>query len=148
MGRGGRCGYLASVLIASLPVTGCDYARLARPSVLSELTPPVARLVNEFPDVDAPNKAIVAQLYAVGGLSHATEGSDGVMHVDVAVPPHRFMWQPAVIDMPHGGALEVRFSNYDEAFHEAYLPSDGGQQVLELPVHQGGIARIRLGEPG
>jgi hypothetical protein len=34
--------------------------------MLSELTPPVARLVNELPDLDAPNKATVAQLYAVG----------------------------------------------------------------------------------
>jgi PQQ system protein len=108
----------------------------------------VVRLVNELPDLDAPNKALVAQLYAVGGLSHAREGSDGAMHVDVAVPPHRFMWQPAIIDMPHGGTLELRFSNYDEAFHAAYLPSVGGRQMLELPVHQGGMARIRLDQPG
>jgi PQQ system protein len=138
---------LASLLL--MPVlAGCDYARLARPSVLSELTPPVARLVNELPDLDAPNKAIVAQLYAVGGLAHAEERPDGSMHVDVVVPPHRMMWQPAVIDMPHGGALELRFSNHDQAFHAAYLPSDGGQQLLELPVHEGGVARIELDQPG
>ena len=129
-------------------LAGCDYAGLARPSVVSELTPPVVRLVNELPDLDAPNKALVAQLYAVGGLSHADEGADGVMRVMVSVPPHRMMWQPAVIDMPHGGALELRFSNYDEAFRMAYLPSDGGQQVLELPVHEGGVASIRLDQPG
>jgi hypothetical protein len=45
---------------------GCEYAGLVRPSMLSELTPPVVRLVNELPDLDAPNKATVAQLYAVG----------------------------------------------------------------------------------
>jgi len=143
--RGDR---MIALLLVACALTGCEYAGLARPSVLSELTPPVARLVNELPDVDAPNKAMVAQLYAVGGLSHAREGSDGLMHVDVAVPRHRMMWQPAVIDMPHGGALELRFSNYDEAFHEAYLPSDGGHQVLALPVHEGGVARIRLDQPG
>jgi PQQ system protein len=137
-----------SLLSCTLALSSCDYAGLARPSVLSELTPPVVRLVNELPDLDAPNKAIVAQLYAVGGLSHAEEESDGTMRVDVAAPPHRFMWQPAVIDMPHGGSLELRFSNYDEAFHMAYLPSDGGQQVLDLPVHSGGLARIRLDQPG
>jgi PQQ system protein len=141
-------GRLIGLVLLAFATAGCDYVRLGRPSVLSELTPPVARLVNELPDIDAPNKAIVAQLYAVGGLSHASEAADGVMHVDIVVPEHRMMWQPAVIDMPHGGPLELRFSNYDEAFHIAYLPSDGGQQVLELPVHEGGIARIRLDQPG
>jgi PQQ system protein len=136
------------LLLFAVGLSGCEYAGLARPSVLSELTPPVARLVNELPDVDAPNKALVAQIYAVGGLAHAQEGPDGVMRVNVAVPPHRMMWQPAIIDMPHGGPLELRFSNYDEAFHIAYLPSDGGPQVLELPVHEGGVARIRLDQPG
>jgi PQQ system protein len=70
------------------------------------------------------------------------------MRVEVAVPLHRMMWQPAVIDMPHGGTLELRFSNYDQAYHMAYLPSEGGQQVLELPAGTGGMARIRLDQPG
>jgi PQQ system protein len=119
---------LIAPLLLAFATTGCDYARLARPSVLSEVTPPVARLVNELPDLE--------------------EGPDGLMHVDIAVPPHRMMWTPAVIDMPHGGPLELRFSNYDEAFHMADLPSDGGQQILDLPVHEGGVARIRLDQPG
>jgi PQQ system protein len=143
-----RISLLASALSAALCLGGCDYARLARPSVLSELTPPVARLVDELPDLDAPNKALVAQLYAVGGLSHAEAGADGTMRVDVAVPRHRMMWQPAVIDMPHGGPLELHFSNFDEAFHMAYLPSEGGQQILDLPAGAGGMARISLDEPG
>jgi PQQ system protein len=126
----------------------CDYARLARPSVLSELTPPVARLVDELPDLDAPNKALVAQLYAVGGLGKAKEGTDGVMQIDITAVPHRFMWQPAIIDMPHGGTLDVHFSNYDDTVHAAYMPSVGGQQVLDLPIHKAGIAHIRLDEPG
>jgi PQQ system protein len=70
------------------------------------------------------------------------------MRVDVAVPRHRMMWQPAIIDMPRGGRLELHFSNYDEAFHMAYLPSAGGRQLLELPAHSGGIARIMLDQPG
>jgi PQQ system protein len=143
-----RAVFRTGLLTILLGTTGCEYAGLLRPSVLSELTPPVVRLVNELPDVDAPNKALVAQLYAIGGLGHVQEGSDGVMRVNIAVPPHRFMWQPAIIDMPHGGLLELQFSNYDDAFHMAYLPSDGGRQVLELPVHQGGVARIRLDQPG
>jgi PQQ system protein len=135
-------------LFLALATTGCDYAGLLRPSVLSELNPPVARLVNELPDVDAPNKAMVAQVFAVGGLSYAREGADGVMRADVVVPPHRMMWQPAIIDMPHGGPLELRISNHDQAFHMAYLPSNGGRQVLELPAQQAGIARLVLDQPG
>jgi len=96
------------VSLALIGLADCDYVRMLRPSVLSELTPPVARLVNELPDLDAPYKATVAQLYAVGGLSHASEGADGRMHASIVVPPHRMMWEPAVIDMPHGGPLELR----------------------------------------
>jgi PQQ system protein len=138
----------AGILLLGLGGGGCEYAGLLRPSVLSELNPPVVRLVNELPDLDRPNEALVAQLFAVGGLSHARDDSDGVMRADIAVPLHRMMWRPALIDMPHGGPLELRFSNYDQAFHIAYLPSDGGRQVLELPSHAGGIARIRLDQPG
>src|SRR5919199_1248744 len=58
---------------------GCEYAGLLRPSVLKQLNPDVARLLDELPEVDAPNKAIIARLFAHGGLSHAEVGADGVM---------------------------------------------------------------------
>lgn len=140
--------WLVPAFLLGVSLASCDYAGLARPSVVSELNPPVVRLVNELPDLDAPNKALVAQLYAVGGLSHASEGPGGIMSVDVTAVPHRFMWQPAIIDMPHGGELDLHFSNYDDTVHAAYLPNDGGQELLDLPIHKGGIARIRLDEPG
>jgi PQQ system protein len=40
------------------------------------------------------------------------------------------------------------FHNNDQNFHIAFLPSDGERQVLELPVHRAGKARIHLGQPG
>ncbi|MGK9171357.1 hypothetical protein KXR53_34030 [Inquilinus limosus] len=129
-------------------MASCEYAGLARPSVLSQLDPPVARLINELPELDTSNEATVAELYALGGLAHAEPGSDGVMRVDVEVPPHHMLWRPAVIVMPHGGPLELRFSNHDYTTHAAILPSNGGRQVLELPAQQGGRARIRLDQPG
>ena len=43
-------------LLLALATTGCDYAGLLRPSVLSELNPPVTRLVNDLPDVDVPKR--------------------------------------------------------------------------------------------
>lgn len=129
-------------------IAGCEYAGLMRPSVLSQLDPPVARLVNELPELDASNKAIVAELYALGGLGHAQAGADGVMRIDVHVPPHHMLWTPAIIVMPHGGPLELHFSNHDQTTHAAFLPSNGGRQVLELPAQQGGRARIQLDQPG
>jgi PQQ system protein len=134
--------------LALLALNACEYGRLLRPSVLSELDPPVARLVNELPELDAPNKATVAELYALGGLAHAEDGTDGVMRAHVNVPMHHMLWSPAVIVMPRGGPLELRFSNHDQNFHMAYLPSNGGRQVLELPAGQGGLARIQLDQPG
>jgi hypothetical protein len=47
----------------------------------------VVRLVNELPEVDEPNKEIIARLFPHGGLEHARVGDDGVMHAEVRVPP-------------------------------------------------------------
>jgi hypothetical protein len=63
-----------------LTLSGCEYVRLLRPSVLKQLNPRVVRLVNELPEVDHPNEAIVARLFAHGGLSHAKLGGDGIFH--------------------------------------------------------------------
>jgi PQQ system protein len=139
---------LLVLLLAVGILSGCTYGRLLRPSVLSQLDPPVAQLVNELPQVDHPNKGLVAKLYALGGLTHAAEGADGVLRARVRVPQHEFIWEPAVIVLPRGGELELEFVNEDEAFHMAFLPSNGGRQVLDLPVHAAGRARIRLDQPG
>jgi PQQ system protein len=58
------------------------------------------------------------------------------------------MWEPAIIVMPHSGELELDISNEDQNFHIAFLPSDGERQVMELPAHTRGRARVRLDEPG
>jgi PQQ system protein len=134
--------------LLSLTLTSCDYVRLLRPSVLKQLNPRVVRLVNELPEVDEPNKEIVARLFPHGGLEHATIGGDGVMHAEVRVPPDQLIWEPSIIVMPHSGDLEIEFQNADHNFHMAFLPSTGARQVVELPVHQGGRGRIHLDEPG
>lgn len=130
----------ATATALNLALSGCEYAGLLRPSVLSQLNPPVARLVNELPELDSSNEAIVAELYATGGAARATEGPDGIMRADITVPMHHMLWTPAVIVMPRGGPLELRFSNYDHALHMAYLPSNGGRQLLHLPAGKGGRA--------
>lgn len=129
-------------------VAGCEYARLLRPSTLKQLNPRVVRLVNELPEVDNPNEATVARLFAHGGLSHAQLGADGVFRDRIYVPQDQYIWYPAIITMAHGGELELEFSNDDVVTHAVFMPHVGGRQVLVLPVHQAGRMRVRLDEPG
>ena len=138
------------VLVASAApaLAGCDYFRLLRPSVLKQLNPRVVRLVNELPEVDRPNEAILARLFPHGGLSHATRGDDGVFRDRIRVPPHQYIWEPAIIVMEHAGELELEFQNNDQSYHIAFLPGVGGRDVLELPQQRAGRARIRLDQPG
>ena len=145
-----RKSALRAVALASCLATmsACDYVRLLRPSVLKQLNPRVVRLVNELPEVDEPNKEIIARLFPHGGLEHASVAADGVMHAEVRVPPDQLIWEPSIIVMPHSGDLEIEFQNADHNFHMAFLPSTGARQVVELPVHQGARGRIHLDEPG
>jgi PQQ system protein len=139
---------IALGLSAALALSGCNYLRLLRPKALKQLDPEVVALVNELPEVDQPNKELVGRLFAHGGLSHAVLGKDGVMRDRIRIPANQFIWKPAIIVMPRGGELELEFQNEDQNFHIALLPSNTERQVLELPMHTGGVARIRLDEPG
>jgi PQQ system protein len=143
-----RASLLPLILPLVVALTGCDYVRLLRPSVLKQLNPDVVRLVNELPAVDDPNKAIVARLFAHGGLSHARLGADGVFRDEIRIPKHEYIWRPAIIVMRHGGELEIDFANEDEAFHIAFMPSNDNRRALELPVKQRGTVRVRLDAPG
>ena len=144
---------LASVLavlavLIGASVAGCNYVRLLRPSVLKQLNPDVVKLLNELPEVDDPNEAIVARLFAHGGLSHAALGDDGVFRDEIRVPKHEYIWRPAIIVMERGGELELDIANEDEAFHIAFLPSNGNRRIVELPMKERGKARIILDQPG
>ena len=136
------------VALASLLLTSCEYVRLLRPSVLKQLNPRVVRLVNELPNVDEPNKAMVARLFAHGGLSRAKLGDDGVFRSRIYVPANQYIWYPAIVTMERGGDLELEFSNDDNVTHAAFVPSDGDRQVLLLPVHHSGKVRVTLNQPG
>src|SRR5919204_2172199 len=105
--RGGRmvdrAVWVVSLTLAAVTLSGCEYLKLLRPKVLKQLNPRVVRLVNEFPELDHPNEAILARLPGHTGLARATVGSDGVMRVVIRVPPNQYVWSPSVIVMPHGG---------------------------------------------
>ncbi len=137
-----------TVGLMAFAITGCDYIGLLRPSVLSQLDPATVRLLNELPEVDRPNEAIVARLFATGGLARAEEGADGVLRASISAPAGQMIWKPAIIVTPRGGELELLFSNQDDALHMAFLPSNGGREIVELPQGQAGRARIRLDGPG
>jgi PQQ system protein len=137
------------VLVCACSIApGCEHLKLLRPSVLKQLDTDVAALVNEFPDVDHPNEAIIGRLFAHGGLTRAKLGSDGVMRDGITVPPNEFIWKPAIVVMPRAGDLELDVSNQDQAHHMAFVPSDGERQVLDLPPHSRGRVRIHLSQPG
>jgi PQQ system protein len=143
-----RRSLAAAALVVAVALMGCGYIKLLRPNTLKQLNPRVVGLVNELPGLDRPNKEIVARLFAHGGLSRAKVGKDGVMRDKVRVPPNQLIWEPAIVVMPRSGELELEFQNEDQAVHQAFLPSLGGRQLLDLPVHAGGRARIRLDQPG
>jgi len=142
------CWRAAFLCALTTSLTGCDYVRLLRPSVLKQLNPRVVRMVNYLPKVDDPNEAIIARLFAHGGLSHAELGRDGVFRDRIYVPTNEYIWQPAIVVMPRAGELELEFHNNDESVHIAFLPSTGERETLLLPVKSGGRARIRLDQPG
>ena len=131
-----------------VPLSGCDYLRLLRPSVLKQLNPDVVRLVNTLPAVDDPNGAVVARLFAHGGLSNAEQGRDGVFRDVVTIPKNQFIWRPAIIRIPRGGELELEVQNTDQNLHAIFAPSNPERQAMMLPMHTAGRVRIRLDAPG
>lgn len=141
---------LRALLLAALalPLGGCEYLRLLRPSVLEQLNPRVVRLVNYLPEIDEPNEAIVGRLLAHGGLAHAELGPDGLMRAEIRAPDAEFIWEPAIIVMPRGGELELDFSNDDFVVHAAFLPGQSDREILFIPQKERGRARVRLDDPG
>jgi PQQ system protein len=70
------------------------------------------------------------------------------MHANIRVPKDQYIWEPAFIVMPHAGKLEIEFDNQDQNIHMALLPSNGARELLYLPIHERGSARIELDQPG
>lgn len=141
-------GRLLSPVMLAVVLAGCEHVKLLRPSVLKQLDTDVAALVNELPEVDHPNEAIVARLFPHGGLSRARTGPDGVMRDEITVPLNELIWKPAIIVMQKGGTLELDFSNEDQSHHIVYMPNDGERKVLDLPPQTRGRVTVRLSQPG
>ena len=50
--------------------------------------------------------------------------------------------------MERPGKIELDFTNDDNVHHMAFLASEGDRQVLDLPVHTRGRAKLELTHPG
>ncbi|MDQ3951254.1 MAG: hypothetical protein M3282_13050 [Gemmatimonadota bacterium] len=72
MGARRQAGLSVAVVPLVATLTACGPLRLLRPRVLEQLTPPVVNLVDYLPNVDEPNKAVLARLFATGGTSSFT----------------------------------------------------------------------------
>jgi PQQ system protein len=138
---------VAIALVTSM-LASCEYARLLRPQSLKQLSPEMVALVNELPEVDEANKAIIGRLFPHGGLSRADLGKDGVWRDAVSVRENEYLWRPAIVVMERPGKIELDFTNADNVHHMAFLPSEGERQVLDLPVHTRGRAQLDLPHPG
>ncbi|HEX8668605.1 MAG TPA: MSMEG_3727 family PQQ-associated protein [Allosphingosinicella sp.] len=133
---------------AALGLSGCEYAGLLRPSVLGQVDPEMATLMNELPNLDEPNEAMVGRLYATGGASRAAVGEDGVMRDRIRIPKDEYLWYPAVIVMPRGGTLELDITNEDQRPHAIFAASNGDRKIMTLPVATRGVVRLELDAPG
>lgn len=139
---------LGIAALSAMALAGCDYAGLLRPDVLAQLDPEMVALMNELPDMDEPNEALVGRLFATGGLSRAALGADGIFRDRVRVPKDEYLWYPAIITMSRGGTLELDVTNEDHRVHAVNIQSNGSRQLLRLPAATRGVIRIQLDTPG
>lgn len=140
--------FILSVAGLTLALAGCEHAKLVRPQVLKQLDTDVAALVNELPEIDHQNEAIIGRLFAHGGLSRADLREDGTMVDRIRIPVNEYIWKPAIIVMPQGGTLELDVTNEDSTHHMVYMPHTGEREVLDLPPHTRGVIRVQLDQPG
>lgn len=147
MQRVGLARVGAGALLIAL-LGSCEYPGLLRPSVLGQVDPEMAALLNELPNLDEPNEALIGRLFATGGASRVEVGDDGIMRDKIRVPKDEYLWYPAIIIMPRGGMLELDITNEDHRPHAIFAPSQGARQVMELPGSTRGVIRVTLDQPG
>lgn len=139
---------LAAAGLLCTTLASCEYLGLLRPNVLAQLDPEMVALVNEMPNVDEPNEALIGRLFATGGLMRASAGQDGVWRTRVRVPKDEYLWYPAIIVMQQPGVLELDITNEDHRIHAAMMQSSGSRQLLRLPAATRGLIRVQFDTPG
>jgi PQQ system protein len=148
MARPHRALRLLAIPLICATLSACEYVGLLRPNVLAQLDPELVTMVNELPNLDEPNEALIGRLYATGGASRPAIGTDGIMRDRIRVPKDEYLWYPAILILPRGGTLELDITNEDHRPHAMFAPNNGSRQLLELPAYTRGVVRITLDQPG
>ncbi len=98
--------------------------------------------------LDVQNKTALGRLLGTGKVGYAEEGSDGTMSATVRIPEDELVWEPAILVVPHGGALELTLINDDKNTHCAVLPNNWDPLIIWLVNHSKGTATLNLDGPG
>ena len=142
---------LSAAAALCVPLAACaagEYLGILRPSVLGQVDPEMATLLNELPNLDEMNEAMIGRLYATGGASRPAIGADGIMRDRIRIPKDEYLWYPAILILPRGGTLELDITNEDHRPHAMFAPSNGERQVVEFPAYTRGVVRVTLDQPG
>ena len=114
---------------------------------MATVTPDRSEMLHEL-GLDRQNDATIGRLLATGNIAKAEERDGGRMHAEIHVVPDQLVWDPSILVMPHGGALDIEFLNDDQNTHCALVPSNGDSQWVWLPNYSRGRVSVTLDGPG
>jgi PQQ system protein len=98
--------------------------------------------------LDRQNGAMLGRMLGRGSIGEAEEGSDGRMHATIRIPEDELVYEPGILVLPHGGEVEIEFTNDDKNTHCAVLPCNGDYKFIWLVNHSRGTANLTLDGPG
>ena len=102
----------------------------------------------EMPELDRQNGATLGRMLGRGSIGEAEEGSDGKMRAKIRIPEDELVYEPGILVLPHGGEVEIEFTNDDKNTHCAVLPCNGDYKFIWLVNHSRGTANLTLDGPG
>lgn len=102
---------------------------------------------DQLAELAKQNGTSIGRLLTTGKVGHAEE-KNGRMRAKVRIPEDELAYEPAVLVLPHGGELEIEFTNDDKNTHGALLPNNGGNKFIWLVNHSKGKAVLQLDGPG
>ena len=102
----------------------------------------------EMPELARQNGATLGRMLGRGSIGEAEEGSDGKMRAKIRIPEDELVYEPGILVLPHGGEVEIEFTNDDKNTHCAVLPCNGDYKFIWLVNHSRGTANLTLDGPG
>jgi PQQ system protein len=108
----------------------------------------VSSAIEEIPGLDKQNGATLGRILGRGNVGYAEEGPDGKMRAKVRIPEDELVFDPGILVLPHGGEVEIEFTNDDKNTHCAVLPCNGDYKFIWLVNSSRGTATLELDGPG